>query len=75
MNIKDITKMIKDMGLVLINGRMGRFMRDNGKIIKELEQEYFIFLVEVSMKGNLRMVRRMDQVFIITRVERGTKVI
>ena len=54
--------MIKRMEKVRWLGQMGQYMMVNIKMIKGMDLENLLILMEVILKENFRMIRRMEKV-------------
>jgi len=40
-------------------------MKENGKIIKKMDMEYYIYQMEVNMKVNGKIIKKKDMEYII----------
>ena len=56
-------------------GQMERDMKESGVIIKQTVKENFGMLMEIFTKENGRMIKQMDLVFTLTKMEQDMKVI
>ena len=77
MTVELLTKVngleINEMDLVCIYGQIKQNMKDFGRMIKLMEKEHFIILMETFLKGIGLMIKRVGMVCILTLMEQNMK--